>query len=59
MFILLKFVPPTGKRFLLAIDVSGSMCCSVMGSNVITCRDASGAMAMVTGKEMYVIQYIQ
>lgn len=45
-----KFVEPTGKRFLLAVDVSGSMCCSVMGSRVVTCRDASAAMAMVTAR---------
>ena len=47
---LTQFVEPTGKRFLLALDVSGSMTCPVMGSRVISCRDASAAMAMVTGK---------
>lgn len=49
-FLYMQFVEPTGKRFLLALDVSGSMTCPVMGSRVISCRDASAAMAMVTGK---------
>ena len=42
-------VTPTGKRFLLALDVSGSM----QGANMaglpgLDCREASGAMAMIT-----------
>ena len=41
---------PTGKRFLLAIDVSGSMCTPIMGSNSVTCRVGSAAMAMVTAR---------
>ena len=40
---------PTYKRFMLAIDVSGSMTCSIPGTRVVTCREAAGAMAMVTG----------
>ena len=53
---LLKFAEPTGKRFLLAVDVSGSMQCAVMGSRVVTACMASTAMAMVTGRwdSMYV-----
>ncbi|XP_022085359.1 60 kDa SS-A/Ro ribonucleoprotein-like [Acanthaster planci] len=44
-----KFVEPTGKRFLLALDVSGSMSCSgVNGIENIMAREASAAMAMVT-----------
>lgn len=42
-------VEPTGKRFVLALDVSGSMSCGgVIGNTVITPREASAAMAMVT-----------
>lgn len=40
-------VAPTGKRVMLALDVSGSMGASIAGLNV-TCREASAAMAMVT-----------
>lgn len=45
-----KFVQPTGKRFLLALDVSGSMCCSVLGSASVSAREASAAMSMVTAR---------
>lgn len=48
--IFLQFVEPTGKRFLLAIDVSGSMHCDVLGSAAVTAREASAAMAMVTAR---------
>ena len=42
---------PTGKRFLLAIDVSGSMeSYNVLGSSSVTARTASAAMAMVTAR---------
>jgi 60 kDa SS-A/Ro ribonucleoprotein len=42
-------VVPTGKRTLLALDVSGSMGASI--SNMpITCREASAALAMVTAR---------
>lgn len=40
-------VEPTGKRHLLALDVSGSMGWSVI-NGVLDCRQASAAMAMVT-----------
>ena len=40
-------VEPTGKRILLALDVSGSMGCSLMGSP-LTAREGSAAMALVT-----------
>jgi 60 kDa SS-A/Ro ribonucleoprotein len=40
-------VEPTGKRIMLALDVSGSMGAAIAGLNV-TCREASAAMAMVT-----------
>ncbi|CAI5452675.1 unnamed protein product [Caenorhabditis angaria] len=38
--------PVTNKRYCLALDVSGSMCCSVAGS-AISCRNASTAMSLV------------
>ena len=41
---------PTDQRFLLAVDVSGSMGSSVMGSDAVTARLASAAMAMVTAR---------
>ncbi len=40
-------VQPTGKRFLLGVDVSGSMGTPVFGSSVTACEIAT-AMAMVT-----------
>ena len=49
--ILFQFVEPTGKRFMLSLDVSGSMSCSgVNGIENIMAREASAAMAMVTMK---------
>jgi 60 kDa SS-A/Ro ribonucleoprotein len=40
--------PTTGKRIMLALDVSGSMGSPVLGMDFLTCRDASAAMALVT-----------
>jgi 60 kDa SS-A/Ro ribonucleoprotein len=40
-------VEPTGKRLMLALDVSGSMMSPVSGLP-ITCREASAALALVT-----------
>jgi len=42
-----KNVEPTGKRWLLGLDVSGSMSSSCAGT-LLTCAQAAGAMAMVT-----------
>jgi 60 kDa SS-A/Ro ribonucleoprotein len=42
-----KNVEATGKRIMLALDVSGSMT-SPMGGSSLTCREASAAMALVT-----------
>lgn len=40
---------PTGKRWLLALDVSGSMACSmVAGAPGLSARDGAAAMALVT-----------
>jgi 60 kDa SS-A/Ro ribonucleoprotein len=40
--------PWTGKRIMLALDVSGSMGASVAGMPAVSCRDASAAMALIT-----------
>ncbi|HEY4307215.1 MAG TPA: TROVE domain-containing protein [Gemmatimonadaceae bacterium] len=41
-------VPFTGKRHMLALDVSGSMTAPVAGMPFISCREASAAMALIT-----------
>ena len=43
-------VEPTGKRILLALDVSGSMTSSFIGNLNMSAREASSAMAMVTAR---------
>lgn len=43
-------VEPTGKRHLLALDVSGSMTCSYLAGTHLDCRKASACMAMVTAR---------
>ena len=40
-----KNVPPTGKRYMAALDVSGSMGVACMGCPAISCRQASAALA--------------
>jgi 60 kDa SS-A/Ro ribonucleoprotein len=45
-----KTITPTNKRYLLALDVSGSMSASVLGSPTINCRTASAAMAMTIAR---------
>ena len=45
-----KSVQPTGKNYLLALDVSGSMGSAIQGCGTLTCREAAAAMAMVTAK---------
>jgi 60 kDa SS-A/Ro ribonucleoprotein len=40
--------PSTGKRIMLALDVSGSMSAGVHGVPYLSCREASAAMALVT-----------
>ena len=42
-------VEPTGKRTLLALDVSGSMCVPVSGTP-LTARDATAALALVSAR---------
>jgi 60 kDa SS-A/Ro ribonucleoprotein len=41
-------VPWTGKRVMLALDISGSMMAPVAGMPYLTCREASAAMALIT-----------
>jgi len=54
-----KFVQPTGKRFLLGLDVSGSMGSPINGYNggmyqspagVLSCAEAAAAMSMTTAR---------
>ena len=40
--------PSTGKRLMLALDVSGSMASPVTAMPYLSCREASAAMALVT-----------
>jgi 60 kDa SS-A/Ro ribonucleoprotein len=40
--------PTTGRRVMLALDVSGSMSANVLGLSHLSCREASAAMALVT-----------
>jgi 60 kDa SS-A/Ro ribonucleoprotein len=46
-YISFKNVEPSNKRIMVALDVSGSMTSPIAGSH-LSCRDASGVMAMVT-----------
>lgn len=41
-------VEPTGKRLMLALDVSASMTTPVSGCPMLSCREAAAAMALVT-----------
>jgi len=41
-------VEPTGRRVMLALDVSGSMTAPVHGLHGVSCREAAAAMALVT-----------
>jgi 60 kDa SS-A/Ro ribonucleoprotein len=41
-------VEPSGKRTLLALDVSGSMTARINGMDFLSCREGSAAMALVT-----------
>jgi 60 kDa SS-A/Ro ribonucleoprotein len=40
-------VESTGQRVMVALDVSGSMMCPIVGTPVLTARDAAAAMSMV------------
>ncbi|HEX8272706.1 MAG TPA: TROVE domain-containing protein [Longimicrobiaceae bacterium] len=41
-------VQPSGRRTLLALDVSGSMDTRILGMEYLTCREGAAAMALVT-----------
>jgi 60 kDa SS-A/Ro ribonucleoprotein len=43
-------IEPTGKRFLLGLDVSGSMVGNMISGTSLDARQASAAMAMVTAR---------
>jgi len=43
-------VEPSGKRTLLALDISGSMASSMIAKTMLSAREASAAMAMVTAR---------
>jgi 60 kDa SS-A/Ro ribonucleoprotein len=43
-----RAVEPTGKRLVLALDVSGSMGASQVAGSALTAREAAAAMALVT-----------
>ena len=47
-YLAFRTVEPTGKRWLLALDVSGSMGCGQVAGAPLTPREASAAMALVT-----------
>lgn len=47
-YLAFNYVKPTGKRRFIAVDVSGSMSCSVVGIPGLTCREAAAALAMTT-----------
>ena len=50
LLLLLQTVQPTNKRYLLAIDVSGSMSSGNCNGTTITPRIAAAAMAMLTAR---------
>jgi 60 kDa SS-A/Ro ribonucleoprotein len=43
-------VEPTNKNIYIGLDVSGSMCCPVVGDSVLSCSEASVAMSMITAR---------
>jgi 60 kDa SS-A/Ro ribonucleoprotein len=47
-YLAFESAPTTGKRVMLALDVSGSMSARVNGMQYLDCREASAAMALVT-----------
>ena len=47
-YLAFRNAPSTGKRTMLALDVSGSMGVGVAGMPYLSCREASAAMALVT-----------
>jgi hypothetical protein len=53
-------ITPTSQSIMVAVDVSGSMSSAVLGSKILTCRDASIAMALLyleTEKNVSVVAF--
>lgn len=53
-------ITPTGKKMMVALDVSGSMSSPVLGSKILNCRDATVAMALLyleTEKNVNVVAF--
>ena len=48
-YLAFQHIEPTGKRSMLALDVSGSMGSALAGTS-LSCREGSAAMAMVTAR---------
>jgi 60 kDa SS-A/Ro ribonucleoprotein len=48
-YLAFEAIEPTGKRFLLALDVSSSMAAEISGTS-LQCREAAAAMAMATAR---------
>lgn len=46
-----EFAPSTNKRWVLGIDVSGSMSQPVPGTDIISCAEAAATLAMVAYKQ--------
>lgn len=47
-YLAFQAVQPTGKRVMLALDVSASMTSPILGMPFLSCREGSAAMALVT-----------
>lgn len=47
-YLAFRNAPTTGRRVMLALDVSGSMAAPIHGMPYLSCREASAAMALVT-----------
>jgi 60 kDa SS-A/Ro ribonucleoprotein len=48
-YLAFQAIEPTGKRYMLALDISGSMGTSISGTS-LSCREAAAAMAMATAR---------
>ncbi|KXZ51712.1 hypothetical protein GPECTOR_11g160 [Gonium pectorale] len=45
-YLAFKNVEPTGRRYVVGLDVSGSMCCQCAGMTSVQCRQAAAAVLM-------------
>jgi len=57
-YISFKNIEPTGKRFMLGVDVSGSMSSPILGQQKVSCAEGAAVMALATARseESYVIK---